>query len=121
MKHMGVGLECNSSLKCGKCASTFSRMSDLKRHKKSTIMVTCDICGKKVCNGKVLKAHMKSDHEDSVKNISCQICGQSFTLKKSLDLHVKNRVFISCHDCGKIFCNKRAYNMHSYTIHGKHL
>ena len=120
MKHMGVGLECNSSLKCGKCASTFSRMSDLKRHKKSTIMVTCEVCGKEVCNRKVLKAHIKSEHEDPVKNISCKICGQSFTLKKSLDLHVKNRVFISCNDCGNIFCNKRAHNMHSYTIHGKH-
>ena len=119
MKH--IGRKCSSSLTCEKCASKFSRTSDLKRHQKSTIVITCDICGQKVCNGKVLKEHVKSEHGDSVKNFSCGICGQSFTLKKSLDLHVKKSVFIPCYDCGDILCNKRAYNMHSYNIHGKKL
>ena len=39
-KHVGVGPECNSSLNCEKCATTFSTISDLKRHNKSTIMDT---------------------------------------------------------------------------------
>ena len=126
-KHVGVGPECKHSLKCEECAATFTRLSDLKRHKESTTKVTCNICGKEVCNGKVLKAHIKSEHEDSVSELkkrtqhSCEVCGQSFTLKKSLELHVKNRVSFSCQDCGSIFCNKRARNMHSYNIHGKQL
>ena len=119
-KHVGVGPECNSSLNCEKCATTFSTISDLKRHNKSTIMDSCDICGKEVCNGKMLKAHIKSEHKDCIEKLSCNICGQSFTLKKSLKLHVKNRVSISCQDCGKIFCNKRAHNKYSLTVHGKY-
>ena len=109
MKHIGVGPECNSSLKCEKCATTFSRISDLKRHKKSTIKVTCDMCGKEVCNGKVLKAHIKSEHEDSVNKLKCNLL-----LKDDCDglQDMEDRKFYKCEQCSKEFINHERLKLH---------
>ena len=109
MKHIGDGPECNSSLKCEKCATTFSRMSDLKRHKKSTIKVTCDICGKEACNGKVLKDHIKSEHEDPVNKLKCHLL-----LKEDCDglQDMEDSKFYKCEQCSKEFINHKRLKLH---------
>ena len=72
-KHVGVGPECNSSLNCEKCATTFSTISDLKRHNKSTIMDSCDICGKPFYVIENLMNHVASVL-DAKKVYLCNIC-----------------------------------------------
>ena len=104
MKHIGVLPECNSSLKSEKCATRFSRKSDLKRNKKSTIgvsvKVTCDISGKEVCNGKVLKAHITSEHEDSVYKLKCHLLPK----EDSDDLQeMEERKFYKCEQCSRVY------------------
>ena len=55
----------------------FSRKSDLKTHKKSpigvSVKITCDICGTEVCYKKVVKAHIKAEHEDSGNKLNCHL------------------------------------------------
>ena len=79
----------------------------------------CHVCDKIFCTGKMLSAHLSSNHKEEFK---CTVCDKSFDYKHHYERHIINRTLIPCKECGISFCNKKGYNKHlSSATHSKSL
>ena len=91
---------------CDVCSQSFDTRKQMLNHRASHkgAELPCKICGKKLKNANVMRAHMKN--HTSVASHSCQICGKAF--KRPFDLKVHSRIHSGdkpyrCNICGKQF------------------
>ena len=104
---------------CDLCHTKFSLYKNFERHKRESIdddenpRHSCDTCGMMFCTGKLLKAHLKTDHNP----FECPYCKQNFTTKWALKRHQKTRVSCICSDCQKEFCTQQKFSIHMNGVH----
>ena len=80
---------------------------------------TCHICDEIFCTGKMLSAHLSSNHKEE---FMCTVCDKSFDYKHHYERHIIDRTLVPCDQCRMSFCNKKSYNKHmSSTTHLKSL
>ena len=111
--------------KCDKCNSLFTWKTSFQRHMKEiynadmTVKNVCNLCDKEFCTTKLLKAHMKLQHE--IQNM-CPKCELTFTEEVNLRRHLENALKdghekYSCDQCTISFCTRTTLSRHLETKH----
>lgn len=83
---------------CNICLKTFTRQSDLNRHKDTvhgSNFISCDKCDKTFNRKDIFLRHQRSC------SLVCKYCDADFEQKTDLDIHIK-----SIHDDHKYMCSK---------------
>ena len=107
-----------SDFKCELCNTSFVWRTSYQKHIKEFYKKdgfhrnVCYKCGEDFCTGKLLTAHINSQH-----GFNCERCGQQFSNRDHLNLHVKKRTNLSCNHCDTQFCNLRSLNSHIKKYH----
>lgn len=106
---------------CSDCAEQFSKISLLRKHKKSVHETlsdrTCNECNRIFKTKSSLKYHMKGFHERSLERV-CDICAKIFSSQSSLQHHYKNfhqytgEEAVECNVCGLILKDKLNHKKH---------
>ena len=112
--------EGQKNYKCDHCGESFSKIENVKKHKKSVHKNECKHCLKYFKSLEKLKNHIKIVHEDRT-DIKCDICGKYFTELRCLKRHIrifhKGRREQECKDCEKSFHNLSQLKLHTKTAH----
>ena len=78
----------------------------------------CPVCGKSMCDGFVLKQHIKYIHEGVIH--PCLQCDKTFKRKSSLRNHIQfvhEGIGVQCPTCGKFFSEVKYLRKHVASIH----
>ena len=112
LKHAAIHNSIINKTKCEICGSEFSLGKNYKRHQlgahdeDGNPRHNCHICDKIFCTGKMLSAHLSSNHKEE---FFCTVCEKSFDYMHHYERHIINRTLVSCEECGISFCNKKGY------------
>ena len=81
----------------------------------------CPLCEKSYCDGKGLKNHLASVHEQGKKSHKCEYCGLTFMFLTPLNNHIrfthKKDMAKFCKFCDKGFSNNRPLDTHYKGVH----
>ena len=106
---------------CEICNQSFSRISDLKRHKlrhTGEKLFACEHpdCGKTFNNKSQRNQHFRMVHEKSKTKVECHVCGKKYASNSSLKVHMRNHVpnseVYKCDECGSCFKTSHAKKVH---------
>ena len=105
--------------KCEVCLTSFSLLSNMKRHTKSHSMeykrYQCSNCLKKFMYIDKLQRHKRTVHIDML-TIPCSMCNKKFKPNGALSLHQKRMHFgeekLNCKECGKDFKTRKEVKLH---------
>ncbi|XP_032675034.1 zinc finger protein 845-like [Odontomachus brunneus] len=103
-EHMKSEHNTTDICKCVICSKTFSRRSNLKKHKEiahadNTQSIKCDKCDGVFKNKYCLKIHQRRIHSEA--NFFCKRCGFTFKTQDELDQHNAERHDWTCPQCNK--------------------
>lgn len=115
-----VSEDSNKPYKCPLCPEKFTKLYQLKEHKKLQNHIetfNCDQCPKIFKTPSTLKTHVKMVHERAFEQI-CEICAKIFTTKSSMEQHYKSFHLynqddaVECQICGSILKNESTLRRH---------
>ncbi|KAI5642361.1 zinc-finger double domain-containing protein [Phthorimaea operculella] len=105
---------------CQFCGLSKKHMSELKEHEMihGEKSVICTTCGKKFCNKKQLRNHMKRVHVEP--KLFCEFCNKAFKEKSVLKLHIRTHTGekpYKCPICGAGFAHGGNVGVHMRNVH----
>ncbi|XP_063983880.1 gastrula zinc finger protein XlCGF57.1-like [Diachasmimorpha longicaudata] len=107
--HIEVMHEKQPKYVCDICFKSFCGSRNLQEHRKRHVSQTCQECGEKFENTRVLATHLLKQHNISVPSAgkyACKICGKKFLkmrlLKDHKNTHTGTRPHV-CETCQKTF------------------
>jgi uncharacterized Zn-finger protein len=117
--HMGTHTG-DKQFKCTECEKSFVHSAALKAHIRNNHSETikdfrCDICGRVCANLSSFQSHLKLHSGE--RPFSCSICDKSFTQKQHLEYHMMTHTGLKKYRCG--VCQKRFVHKHAFKMHNK--
>ena len=107
-------------LNCDRCETTFIRTSDLVRHQKKrdnsdgSAKFVCSTCDKRLCNPKLLMAHIKTKHGGYMKYLETTESSSQPEVSSDKEKVGKTEIY-GCEFCGKQFSREDSVLKHKMT------